>query len=171
MSYTRARHQGLHVHIVRMRRERIDEEEQDVDLAFRDHRADLLVAAQGAALQARDRKGGASLHHPAAGRSRGKKREGAQGLLMHGHETGHVVFLGVVRDERQCQLGHDRSCQLFQRSRHHFAGQAVAARDVLNARDEGGRREAGDLEKNLGLDRLDELVALTDRNRECAGRR
>ena len=64
MSYTRARRIRAFTSIVRMRRERIDEEEQDVDLAFRDHRADLLVAAQGAALQAREREGHLSITRP-----------------------------------------------------------------------------------------------------------
>src|SRR5690606_4877646 len=51
----------------------------------------------------------------------------------------------------------------------HLAGQAVRARRVLSALDQGsGRFSVGNLEQDLGLDRFHELVALANRNHERA---
>ena len=51
-------HQRLHVDVMRVRRQGVDEEEQGVDPALRDHGADLLVAAQRTTLHRRDYQDG-----------------------------------------------------------------------------------------------------------------
>jgi hypothetical protein len=64
--------EGLHVVVVRVRLERIPEEDQQVDLALRDLRADLLVASQRPALQHVDGKSDLFFEQPAS-RAGGKQ--------------------------------------------------------------------------------------------------
>src|SRR5581483_2703716 len=49
-----AAQQGLHVDVVRVRREWVPEEDHEIDPALGDRRADLLVAAERAAEEPRD---------------------------------------------------------------------------------------------------------------------
>src|SRR5918993_1943524 len=84
-----------------MRRKRVDEEDQHVDPALGDQGPDLLVAAERAALQARDRERRAAFHHALAGGAGGVERETRKRRLMRRGEIRHLGLLVVMRDERQ----------------------------------------------------------------------
>jgi hypothetical protein len=79
--YHRDPHQGLDVGIVRLRVHGIGEEHQQVQVARRDQRADLLVAAERAALQAGDLQAELIGQQP-AGRTGGHQDAAAQQLAV-----------------------------------------------------------------------------------------
>jgi ATP-dependent helicase HrpB len=106
--------EGLHVDIVRVRRERVDEEDEPVQLAFRDQGADLLVAAHGAALHQADAQLRAALQDARSGRACGDEVAGGEVGAVALRPVHHGRLLLVMRDQRQAKAGHG-GAQLPQR--------------------------------------------------------
>ncbi|QTK80010.1 hypothetical protein AT6N2_C2390 [Agrobacterium tumefaciens] len=92
--------QRLHVDVMRHGRQRIGKEDQHVDFACRDHRADLLVAAERTAFKPNDFEARAGFLHAPAGGASGDDLELGKRLLMLTGEVRHIVFFLVVSDER-----------------------------------------------------------------------
>ncbi len=90
--------QRLDVRVVRLRLERVPEEDQDVDLALRDLGADLLVAAERAALQAGDRQPELVAEQRAGGAGGAEVVLGQQRAVEPG-PLREVRLLVVVRDQ------------------------------------------------------------------------
>mmetsp|Transcript_75804 Transcript_75804/g.195329 ORF Transcript_75804/g.195329 Transcript_75804/m.195329 type:complete len:280 (-) Transcript_75804:126-965(-) len=90
--------QGLDVRNVRMRGERVPEEEHRVHLARHDHRPNLLVASQRTA---RCRADGLQTNLPRhrTCRSRARELEVPQHLLVHRHELPHHLLHVVVGNQ------------------------------------------------------------------------
>ena len=150
-------HQRLHVDVVRVGRERIDEEEQHVDLAFGDHGADLLVAAERSAFQTGHRQSGQRSITRAPVVPVANNVKWPMTASCRATKSAMSVFLGVMGDERQGQFFHCRSVrfQLFQRSRHCISPvKQLARRSVLDALESrgSGRREISNLQQDFRLD-------------------
>lgn len=63
--------QSFYVNVMRMRRERINQKYQRIDLPFGNERANLLIPAQRAGLEALDGQFRATLHNTCARRASG----------------------------------------------------------------------------------------------------
>ena len=109
----------LHVGVVRLRLQRIPEEDEDVELALRDERADLLVAAERAALEPGDgqvelaleegcnapiRRDPASCCHGRRGRSVSSRRSLAPSILFLSCASGAATAAPVPRGRRASTL-------------------------------------------------------------------
>jgi hypothetical protein len=90
--------EGLHVVVVRVRLEWIPEEDQQVDLALRDLRADLLVASQRPALQLVDGKSDLFFEQLAS-RAGGKQLVLRQDVPIEACPLQEILLLIIMRHE------------------------------------------------------------------------
>src|SRR6202035_1507271 len=96
--------EGLDVGVVRLRAHRIPEEDQHVEASRRDERADLLVAAEWAALEAGDGRAEALAEQPAGGAGRVQDVVGEDVPVVL-DPLEEVVFPVVVGDQGDALLG------------------------------------------------------------------
>ena len=99
--------QGFDVRVVRLRLERVPEEEQAVEVAFGDFRADLLVAAEWSAFELQDRQAKLVLDERARCAGGGKMMMFKHGE-MFAHPIKHFAFAVVVRNECDALLRRNR---------------------------------------------------------------
>ena len=95
--------QRLHVVIMRMRLQRIPEEDEQVDSPVRDAGTDLLVPAEGAAVEPCHGQVELLAEHPPGGSRRVEPVAGEQVTVELG-PFAHVLLAAVVRDERDPPL-------------------------------------------------------------------
>lgn len=89
----------LHIDIMRHGIEWIREEDEEIDLSFRDHGADLLVAAERAGLHESNAEVGARIADECSGRRRADQLMGAQERLMADDPVSEGLFLFVMSDD------------------------------------------------------------------------
>lgn len=112
-------HQRLDVHVMRLRLERIPEEDQDVEPPLRDHRPELQIPTQRPRLEALDWQA-ELLAQQAAGRARGEKLVLLEKRLVVASPLDDLLLLVIVRHQRDTptfsKSGHARTPDT--RSRH-----------------------------------------------------
>ncbi|MNE59296.1 hypothetical protein D3C80_1543820 [compost metagenome] len=90
---------------MRHRCQRIDKEDQHVDFTLRNHRANLLIAAQWPAFQPRDIKTGAGILHPSAGGSGCDDTPFGKGFTVLAGKIRHVVLFLIVSNQGDALFG------------------------------------------------------------------
>src|SRR5271163_185117 len=90
-----------------LRRQRIPEEHDEIELMLDEHRADLRVAAEWAGEQERNLQAGV-LGDECSGRPGGDKRTTGERIAIEFDPFGQICFACVVRDERDASVGAHR---------------------------------------------------------------
>ncbi len=102
--------QRLDVRVVRLRFQRIPEEDQEVDFSARDPGADLLVTAEWSALQLVDRETEVSFQN-AAGGTGGVHLMVRQQVTIEGGPLEQVTLLVVMRDQGDLLVADSTACR------------------------------------------------------------